>query len=178
MPAYLKLNNLMSRLTTASQANPFAVEVIPYLISVWLDDYDRWANRNDIVKATTNGSSYLFDLEHERLIAAWGISNGRSKEPRDKSRMAGHPLSARPHYHRGHAIPHTLGGPTDINLVQQRGALNVGPFRILERKAVLAPGSLYFTYWIYRHSVWQIPTAVEQGFLCPGRTPDIRKHAN
>ncbi len=50
--------------------------------------------------------------------------------------MAGHPLSDGPHYHRGHASPHTLGGPTDIKLVPQLGSVNVEPFRDLERRAV------------------------------------------
>jgi hypothetical protein len=92
--------------------------------------------------------------------------------------MTGHPLSAGASYHRGHAIPHTLGGPTDINLVPQRGSINVGPFRALERQAVATPGSLYFTYWIYQGPTEQTPRWVEQGLLVPGRPPDIRKHSN
>ena len=73
-------------------------------------------------------------------------------------------------YHRGHAIPHTLGGPTDINLVPQLGRINVGQFRTLEKRAVATPGSLYFTYWSYartraagRSSASQTPVAVDQG---------------
>jgi hypothetical protein len=180
MPDYPRLDSLMSHLTTSPVEDAFAAEVIPYLVSVWLDDYDRLSPKNNIVETTTQGFSYLFDLEHERLIAAWGISKGKSTDPRDKSRMAGHPLSAGPLYHRGHAIPHTLGGPTDINLVPQRGSVNVGAFRVLERQAVLAPGSLYFTYWIYGHSVGQTPTAVQQGLLSPGCEParQIVRHAN
>ena len=68
-----------------------------------------------------------------RLIAAWGISGGKHLGARDKSRMAGSPLGAGPGYHRGHAIPHTLGGPTDINLVPQLGSVNIGPFRRLKK---------------------------------------------
>jgi hypothetical protein len=92
--------------------------------------------------------------------------------------MAGHPLSAGPHYHRGHAIPHTLGGPTDINLVPQSGSVNVGAFRVLERRAVKTPGSLYFTYWTYRSRDAQTPVSVDQGLLVPGEPPEIRHHSN
>jgi len=93
-------------------------------------------------------------------------------------------------YHRGHAIPHTLGGATDINLVPQLGAVNVGAFRALERAAVATPGALYFTYWSYRGSrlrtarghdePGQVPTAVEQGLrdafaasLAASRDPQV-----
>jgi len=128
--------------------------------------------------------TYLFDIAAERLIAAWGISKGRHVGARDASRMAGHPLSAGPHYHRGHAIPHTLGGPTDINLVPQLGRINVGPFRPFEKKAVATPGSLYFTYWIYGSAAARIgtptqtPTGVDQGLLIAGQMPQIARHGN
>jgi hypothetical protein len=100
--------------------------------------------------------------------------------------MAGHPNSAGPLYHRGHAIDHTLlGGPTDINLVPQLGRINVGPFRPLEKKAVAAPGSFYFTYWTYFASAparggssGQTPTGVDQGLLIVGQSPLIRHHGN
>ena len=91
--------------------------------------------------------------------------------------MAGHPLSAGGLYHRGHAIPHTLGGPTDINLVPQLGAINIGPFRALERQAVATPGALYFTYWQYSGQS-QTPIAVDQGLVVPGQMPVIRTHGN
>ena len=108
--------------------------MVPSLVDIWLRDYERLVRKSDIVETTVSGFSYLFDIAAERLIAAWGFSKGRHGAARDKSRMAGHPLSAGPLYHRGHAIPHTLGGPTDINLVPQRGSINIGPFRALEEK--------------------------------------------
>jgi hypothetical protein len=92
--------------------------------------------------------------------------------------MAGHPLSAGKRYHRGHAIAHTLGGGTDINLVAQLGSVNIGPFRALEREAINTPGALYFTYWIYSAISGPKPTAVEQGLLCAGRPPKLTRHAN
>jgi hypothetical protein len=87
-------------------------------------------------------------------------------------------LSAGPHYHRGHAIPHTLGGPTDINLVPQLGKVNIGPFRPLERRAVATVGSFYFTYWKYRSNSSQTPSGVDQGLFVPGASPDVRHHGN
>jgi hypothetical protein len=156
----------------------FKGQVVPYLIDKWLDDYSRWKFSKDIVETTHSGFSYLFDIDQQRLISAWGISKGRHGGLRDASRMAGHPLSAGKHYHRGHAIPHTLGGPTDINLVPQLGKINIGPFRPLEKKAVATPGSMYFTYWLYSRTDDQKPTGVDQGLLIAGQSPLITRHGN
>lgn len=150
------------------------------LVDLWLDDYAVDASSSDIVETRAQGFSYLFDIQAERLIAAWGESKGRHGGPRDARRMAGHPLSEGSQYHRGHVIPHTLGGGTDINLVPQLGRINIGPFRPLEKKAVATPGSFYFTYWSYRNATGhgQTPTAVDQGLLIAGRAADIRRHGN
>jgi len=151
-----------------------------YLVDQWLDDYFRLTANlpTQVVETTNTGFSYLFDIEQERLIAAWGISQGKNTEPRPASRMKGHPLGAGKGYHRGHAIPHTLGGATDINLVAQKGSVNVGAFRVLENRAIQTPGALYFTYWEYQNSSSQKPSRVQQGLLCPGGMPDIRWHTN
>jgi hypothetical protein len=178
MPSYPMLPALLAQLKTPPEDTAYEKDVIPYLVDLWLDDYERTARDCHAVETTASGFSYLFDLEHERLIAAWGVSRGPHQGGRDKARMAGHPLSAGPKYHRGHAIPHSLGGPTDINLVPQLGAVNVGPFRELEREAVRTPGALYFTYWIYQGSKEQTPSGVEQGLLYPGRAPLVRTHRN
>jgi hypothetical protein len=76
--------------------------------------------------------SYLFDLTLQRNVAAWGIP-GYVTHKRDASRMAGHPLGGDHRYHRGHLMSHGTGGGTDINLVPQRGSLNIGAFRRLEK---------------------------------------------
>lgn len=178
MPDYSRLDLLVERMDPTFSEPSFRDRVIPYLVDVWLDDYVRSGKRSEIVETESNDFSYLFDITLERLIAAWGISRGRHSGARDKSRMAGHPLSAGSLYHRGHAIPHTLGGPTDINLVPQLGSVNIGPFRPLERRAVATPGSLYFTYWMYGRGKSQKPTGVEQGLLVPGSKPDVRRHGN
>jgi hypothetical protein len=157
---------------------PLDARVVPTLVDAWLSDYRRSWSCDDIIETSTDGFSYLFDVSNQRLIAAWGISRGRHAGARDKARMAGHPLSAGANYHRGHAIPHTLGGPTDINLVPQLGKINIGPFRRLEKEAVATPGALYFTYWIYADQSGQTPVSVEQGLLVPGTPPRIVKQIN
>lgn len=155
-----------------------AKEIVGYLINEWLNDYRRKGRQSRIVETSPGGFSYLFDVEMERLIAAWGLSRGRAGHVRDKSRMAGHPLGGGAAYHRGHAIPHTLGGGTDINLVAQKGSVNIGPFRRLEREAVACPGSLYFTYWTYAPGASQKPVRSQQGLLKPGGILELRDHPN
>src|SRR5262245_14303663 len=152
--------------------------VIEYLVGVWIDDYALRSTSNEIIETNVSNFSYLFDISNERLLAAFGVSSGRFGGARDASRMAGHPLSAGPLYHRGHAIPHTLGGPTDINLVPQRGSVNIGPFRALERAAVATPGAFYFTYWEYPRGNTQLPISVDQGLLVAGQTPRVTTHPN
>lgn len=178
MVTYFRLPQLFAGSTTANSDRILKKRVIPHLVDIWLRDYERIAKTTDIVETSSNSFSYLFDIAAQRLIAAWGISRGRHAGPRDKSRMARHPHSAGPRYHRGHAIPHTLGGPTDINLVPQLSSVNIGPFRILERKAVATPGALYFTYWVYAPGSGQKPITVDQGLLIPGQPPEIRSHPN
>ena len=180
MAHYPELKGLMDAVRPGGQWD----SVVAYLTGIWIDDYLATVESAELVETGSSGFSYLFDIAAERLLAAWGISRGRQGEARDKQRMAGHPRAGGGPYHRGHAIPHILGGATDINLVPQLGSVNIGSFRRLERAAVAAPGSFYFTYWSYRGSPpvngfpGQIPTQVDQGLLVPGREPEISSHAN
>lgn len=152
--------------------------VVPYLQQVWIADYLLHTMEHEIVAVGLDRFSYLYDTLGSRLVAAWTISQGPIGHERDKSRMQGHPLTARPGYHRGHVIPHQLGGLCDINLVNQRGSLNIGEFRRLERLAVANPGALYFTYWQYASAIDDTPAFVDQGLLIPGQPADIVTHAN
>lgn len=152
--------------------------VVPFLVERWTDAYCDGSVRTDLVVVAVEAFSYLFDIDTQRLVSAWGVSAGRHGGARDKSRMAGHPLSAGQLYHRGHAIPHTLGGQTDINLVPQLGSINIGPFRPLEKKAVATPGAFYFTHWAYGPTASQTPIGVDQGLLVPGFPPEITVHSN
>jgi hypothetical protein len=163
MPSYRELGRILKGATTGFGGTHFDQIVVPYLLSVWLDDYRQWARSSEIVQTSVDCFSYLFDIDFERLVAAWGVSTGRHSGVRDRSRMAGHPLSVGRAYHRGHGIAHTLGGGMDINLVPQLGSLNTGRFRMLEREAVASPGAFYFSYWRYLGSRRQKPRGVEQG---------------
>lgn len=155
-------------------------QVSDYLVEIWVKDYlTSKSKRNLKLVETSDGNfSYLFDITNQRLIAAWGFSRGKSQAVRDKVRMAGHPLSAGTLYHRGHAIAHSLGGGTDINLGPQLGKINSGIFRKLEKLAVENPGSFYFTYWQYPPTDTQIARKIEQGLLLPDGKIHISQFEN
>jgi len=158
-----------------------AQKVVPYLVAVWLRHYRLALSGGEVVEVNLDPFSYLFDIGPDRLISAWGISKGRFAGQRDNSRMQGFPVASRPVYHAGHAIPHRLGGGTDINLTAQLGSVNVGPFRELENRAVKAPGALYFTYWMYHRAAEkkiQLASRVQQGLLIRGSQPEIRDFKN
>ena len=187
MAQYPELAPIALKWNQAGLSDGALAEITAYLFDVWIGDYCSYSRKTDIVETTAQGFSYLFDVAAERLIAAWGVSRGRHGGARDKARMQGHPLGNGPLYHRGHAIPHTLGGPTDINLVPQLGRINVGAFRRLEKRAVATPGSFYFTYWSYPRTrsagtagADQTPVAVDQGLILPGPPPtvDMASHTN
>jgi hypothetical protein len=175
---YPGLDTILQRMDATSAEAQLSTEIIPRLVDIWVEDYMRTAAATDVVETTVEGLSYLFDIETQRLIAAWGISRGRQSRKRDVSRIARHPQSAGKQYHRGHAIAHTLGGGADINLVTQLGSVNIGPFRALEHEATRTRGALYFTYWKYDRSDSQRPIEVQQGLLVPGRGARLRCHGN
>jgi hypothetical protein len=173
MDSYPKLAEIVRE----AKSDSLEHDAIPYLIDVWLAQYWIKVKTSDVVETRHDGCSYIFDVQHERLIAAWAISSGRHSGKRDAHRMRRHPQGFGSRYHRGHAIPHSAGGPTDINLVPQLGSINVGSFRVLEKEAVASVGSLYFTHWIYADES-QKPISVEQGLLRAGCAPAISVHSN
>jgi hypothetical protein len=177
MAHYPELDWFVARVANGASRDAWS-NVVGYLVNVWIDDYRARSGKSDIIETDVSDFSYLFDVNAGRLLAAYGVSKGRHAGKRDASRMAGHPLSAGPLYHRGHAIAHTLGGPTDINLVPQSASVNVGPFRKLEKEAVATPGSFYFTYWEYARGSSQQPTGVDQGLLIPGQPAKVKPHNN
>lgn len=183
MLSYPRLGAILQGLRPPLTEGVVASRLAPCLVETWLDDYGRVTNEYHIVETKDEGFSYLFDIAAERLIAAWGLSKGKDTSPRSviATRMKGHPLTNLvngKHYHRGHAVPHTMGGRTDINLVPQLGAINSGPFQELERLAVATDGSLYFTYWSYPDARTQRPFGVEQGCLIAGCVPRIANFRN
>lgn len=172
MAKYSSLSNYMAR------PYPLASGIISCLINDCLSDYhSKWESADAVLTQSCN-SNYLFDVAAQRLVVAWIVSSGRDGHTRDTSRMAGFPNSMGSLYHRGHAIPHRLGGGTDINLVLQLGSINIGAFRVLEREAQSAPGSIYFTYWLYGDGSSQVPAGVEQGLIRANRPVTIARHSN
>jgi len=154
------------------------------LIPAWCEDYSFSNPSAEILEVETGtpGASftYLFDLNLERAIAAYGIPSF-AKHQRDKSRMAGHPLSAGSQFHRGHLMANSLGGGTDINLVPQLGKLNTGQFRILERHVLdLAKNNVqcfYFVRPIYTNRS-QTPTLFEQCVILSSKSIAYALHQN
>ncbi len=184
MISYAPLAALVTGMPANIAPETLASRVVPMLIDLWLDDYGRRWNTDQIVTVTDGlvDAEFLFDVAAGRLIAAWATSRGKSDQVRDKGRMRGAPVGGSRLYHRGHAIPNSLGGGLDINLVPQLGSINIGAFRRLERKAVDQAGSLYFSHWLYNRGGdskgAQRPHQVEQGVLIPGLAPDISRHVN
>ena len=154
------------------------------LLSLWCDDYAATSPGAEMVSVDLKDAgstlTYLFDIHLERTIVAYGVPVFATHR-RDSSRMAGHPNSAGPNYHRGHLIAHSIGGGTDINLVPQLGKLNIGQFRILERRvrALAKQGStcLYFVRPIYTGPL-QNPAEFEQGVIVPPRQLLYAVHKN
>jgi hypothetical protein len=143
------------------------------LCELWCADYRRAFRDAEIVSVALDPFVYLFDLAGERALGAYGIMGGKVSAPRDRARMAGHPKAEGRDYHRGHLMPHSGGGGTDINLFSQLGSLNVGTFRELEKRAVANPGTFYFVRLLYDLTGSQRPASVEQGSVIAENTPKI-----
>ena len=175
---YPKLESLLGTVGPTNSHAAFGTAVTHYLMDTWIADYRGNTPETEIVETSLDTFHYLFDVLNRRLISAWGITGAPNTAPRDKSRMRGHPNAPGPLYHRGHAMPHSAGGGLDINLVPQLGSVNMGAFRVLEKRALTYPGSLYFTYWKYAQPSDQTPNAVQQGLLRPGEKPELSNHQN
>jgi len=177
-PTYLELPGMIGTGVNGWRSS-LTDRIIPYLLQKWLGHYDLAASGGKVVQVHLDNCSYLFDTGPDRLIAAWGIGEGRFSGERDEDRIRKYPIWARPLYHAGHAIPHRFGGGLDINLTAQLGSINGGPFRVLENRAVKTVSSLYFTYWMYAlRPNAQKASRVQQGLLMCGRQPEVRAFNN
>jgi len=154
------------------------------LVSLWCDAYAGANPKADLVsvdlREAGSALTYLFDIHLERTVVAYGVPVFAT-HARDAGRMAGHPNSAGPNYHRGHLIAHSIGGGTDINLVPQLGKLNIGQFRVLERRvrelARQGTNCLYFVRPLYTNQS-QMPAQFEQGVIQPPRSLMYDLHQN
>ena len=181
IPDYPELAHILGRAQPSlSWPDRLQKFVIPYLTHAWLRHYSMALSGGNIVEVPLGQYSYLFDIGPDRLIAAWGISQGRFAGDRPNSRIAGHPVANRSVYDAGHAISHRLGGGTDINLTAQLASVNRKAFQELERTAVKNPGSLYFTYWMYYRTgdKIQLASRTQQGLLTQGSPLQLRDFTN
>lgn len=172
------------RLLASYRGNRLVVDFPENLVPLWCDDYSSSSPDAELVAVDLDDSgtsfTYLFDIHLQRTIVAYGVPIF-AKRSRDVSRMAGHPNSSGPEYHRGHLMAHSLGGGMDINLVPQLGKLNIGEFRVLERKvrdlAKRNVSCLYFVRSIYTdHS--QKPGMFEQCVILPTSSLIYALHKN
>jgi len=172
------------KLIASYRGTNIVVDIPNGLVSLWCDDYYRENPGAELVEVDLKESgvalAYLFDIRLERTV--WPMACpvfARGK--RDAGRMAGHPNSAGPTFHRGHLIAHSIGGGMDINLVPQLGKLNIGEFRILERRvrdlAKRNANCLYFVRPIYNDKS-QIPSMFEQGAILASKSLLYALHMN
>lgn len=152
---------------------------IDRLVTSWRAAYVAQVPGADIVFVDDGPATYMFDIGMDRLIAAWAVSAGRDPHARDKYRQQKSLIGLSPDYHRGHAIPHRMGGGMDINIVPQLARTNLDEtFRLQETNAIALPGSLYFTHWNYGKGDSQVPISVDQGLLKPGQRTSIINSPN
>jgi hypothetical protein len=62
MAQYPDLAHLVHAVDPSSPERDFAEKVVPYLASVWLDDYCPNSRAPEIVETTVSEFSYLFDF--------------------------------------------------------------------------------------------------------------------
>lgn len=171
--AFLR-NRVAHLLTTAAVDSYFRTELPRQLEILWCTAYEQRVPNAEILGVELDGFTYLFDQQEQRTIAVHGLMIGKNTSPRPASRMRGHPKADGRKWHRGHLIPHSGHGGTDINLFDQQGAINIGPFRRLENLAVANPGSFYFVHLVYNPgSPLQRPNWVEQGLVMKATPPSV-----
>ena len=174
------------QLVSVYRGNDIVADLPAVLVPLWCDDYAASNPAAELVEVEldapppSRGFSYLFDLNLQRNVVAWGIP-GYVTHKRDASRMAGHPVGGDHRYHRGHLMSHGTGGGTDINLVPQLGRLNIGAFRHLE-KTVRALAQqhqtcLYLVRTLYADSS-QMPSHLEQCAIHPSKAVTYALHSN
>ena len=172
------------KLVASCAGRDIVTEIPQTLVPLWCDDYYFKNPSADLVEVDLDESAttftYIFDINLQRVVVSFGVPT-YSKHRRDASRMAGHPLSNGRNFHRGHLMAHSIGGGMDINLVPQLGRLNIGEFRVLERKvrdlAEQNVRCLYFVRPIYATST-QTPGMFEQCVIIPPASVTYSLHKN
>lgn len=185
MARYPRLNLLLRSLDPEDPVGGLEDVIAPYLIDVWVSDYIRYTrlpSLRSLAEIDIEDFFYLFDLHNERLVAAWGLSEGlkgggvSDDGPRVKANYSST---------WGHAIAHIMGGGGGVVLLRQFDQLDDGSFNKLETQALGAPAALYFNFWNYdgapgvpiegsqKLAPSQIPISIDRGLIIPGRPPSI-----
>ncbi len=184
MARYHRLNLLLRSLDPGDVADGLENVIAPYLVDVWVDGYTRYTplpSMRSLAVIDLEDFFYLFDTHNERLVAAWGITEGR------KSQASGDDSPCKAAYRSvwGHAISHITGGGGGVILLRQFDQLDDGSFTKLESLSLGAPGALYFNAWNYDGSPGvpisgsmklapgQTPVSIDRGLIIPGRSVSI-----
>lgn len=149
-------------------------ELTEKLPDLWRAAYGQMPGSGDDVVFVEQGSyTHLFDLQAERVVAAYGLST-RNPVKRDSSRMKGFLGKMSDRFlgrgDKGHIMSHGQGGGMDINLFPQRADVNRGRslsgriYREMERYCSANPGSFCFSRLLYDDPTW-VPFEIEYGVL-------------
>jgi len=161
-------------------------------VAGWCDDYRARFGPCRIVEIDLQTCVYVFDLAHERVVVAYGVSTSPVAE-RDKKGMRQYPdvnvgvratLGDRAFVaDRGHFLSHAAGGDLDVNLFPHRRALNQGrspegrQFRAMERYTAKHLGTFHFHRAEY-DDLSCIPATLEYGVLRDDRDWQVATFAN
>ncbi|MEO3433244.1 hypothetical protein [Inquilinus sp. CAU 1745] len=155
-------------------------DLVSYLATAlpeaWIGNYVKTTSgRTSIYQFVDHGFEYLFDIAHDRVIAAFGMSEKNSAK-RDSSRMRGFLGGSISDLYdgrtdKGHIMSHRQGGGMDVNLFPQRPDVNRGRgahkrYRALERYCAANSGTFCFSRLLYDDRSW-IPEEIEYGIV-PG----------
>lgn len=141
---------------------------------------------SDLVSIVQHGYIYLFDINAERVVVAFGQSTPTSTA-RDSSRMQGFLKKMSDRFNgrgdKGHIMSHAQGGGMDINLFPQRPDVNRGRskdgkiYRELERYCSMNPTAFCFSRLLYSDATW-VPNEIEYGVLYHAKQFRVERVSN
>lgn len=157
------------------------------LPDAWIGNYVKTTKgRTEIYQFVDHGFEYLFDIAHQRVVVAFGLSE-KSTAKRDSSRMRGFLGGSIADQYggrtdKGHIMSHRQGGGMDVNLFPQRPDVNRGrgahkQYRALERYCAANSGTFCFSRLLYDDDSW-VPETIEYGIVPEGGALTIQQFPN